>query len=103
MKGLPIHLWCSSDFKDTGDICGGFFELDDNWGGSWEYVRLRIKEGGHAPAVVKVDSDKDLYQVQIIGDMPTILAPHLDSSQSKQSETGVLRLATEEMQMAVQG
>lgn len=80
MKWLPIHLWCCIVFTDIGDICGGFVEIDDNWGGSWEYVCIRITERGQVPSVVEVDSGKDLYRVQVIEDFPTILTSHRSSN-----------------------
>lgn len=99
MESLPIHLWCSSVFKDIGDICSGIVEIDDNWGGPWQCVRLRIKEGGHVPLVVKVHSGKDMYQVQVIGHGHQ----HSSKDGAKQSEAGLLKEATDKLKTAEPG
>lgn len=90
IKGLPIHLWCGSCFKVIGDMCGGFVRVDENWGGSWEFVRILVKNGGNIPAFVDVDSGKVSFRVQLIEDVETVLYTHSVSGNDRKDKKGII-------------
>lgn len=86
IKGLPLHLWCSDIFKAIGDFCGGFVAVDENWGGSWEFVRINVREGGHIPVMVDVNSGRATYKIQLIEDVGTTVFLNSNSRSDNMNE-----------------